>query len=99
MGKQTGFVVERNGKLYIGVTYIDDLGKKRELMRRANDRKHSRQLQKELVKKLDSDDGRADIDAEKTTFAKVADVCVAWFAIAAFTKPRVVAHNMSLHST
>lgn len=74
MGKERkGSIVERDGKFYVRVSYTDSLGKKRELMRRANDRKHARQLQKELVNKLDSSDGRAEIDAEKITFAKVAE--------------------------
>ena len=55
MGKQRkGSVVERGGRLYVRVAYTDQLGQRRELMRRARDKKHARQLQKELVKQLDS---------------------------------------------
>jgi hypothetical protein len=41
-------------------------------MRWAQDKKHARQLQKELVKQLDSAEGnqRAELDAQKLTFAK-----------------------------
>jgi len=73
--ERTGFIVERDGKLYVRVSYIDSLGKRRELMRRADDRKHARQLQKDLVKQLDSPGGnqRAELDAEKVTFREVAE--------------------------
>ncbi|SRR6266498_1641632 len=75
MGKERkGWIVEREGKLYVRIQFTDNLGKSRELMRRANDRKHARQLQKELVKQLDSaeENPRAEMDAQKLTFAKVA---------------------------
>jgi len=63
MGKERkGSIVEGDGKFHVRISYTDSLGKKRELMRRANDIKHARQLQKESVKKLDPADGRADID-------------------------------------
>lgn len=73
MKERKGFIVERAGKLYVRVSYTDNLGKRRELMRRAQDRKHARQLQKDLVKQLDSAEGnqRAELDAQKLTFAKV----------------------------
>jgi len=52
--ERKGCIVERAGKLYVRVAYTDQLGQRRELMRRARDKKHARQLQKELVKQLDS---------------------------------------------
>jgi len=73
MGKErTGFIVERNGRLYVRIQWTDQLGKRRELMRRATDRKHSTELKKQLVKQLDSLEGRAEIETERITFAKVA---------------------------
>ena len=54
MKDRKGFIVERAGKLYVRVSYTDNLGKRRELMRRAQDRKHARELQKQLVKQLAS---------------------------------------------
>jgi hypothetical protein len=56
------------------VAHTDSLGKRRELMRRAKDKKHARELKKQLVKELASAEGnpRAEIDAQKMTFAKVA---------------------------
>jgi hypothetical protein len=63
------------GKLYVRVAYTDSLGKRRELMRRAKDKKHARELKKQLVKQLDSAEPgnrRAELAAQKITFAKVA---------------------------
>ena len=72
--ERKGCVVERAGKLYVRAAYTDGLGKRRELMRRAKDKKHARELKKQLVKQLDSAEGnpRAELDAQKLTFAKVA---------------------------
>jgi hypothetical protein len=50
MKERTGFIVEKNGRLYVRIQYTDSLGKRRELIRRATDRQHARQLKKELVK-------------------------------------------------
>jgi hypothetical protein len=74
MGKQRkGFIVERMGKLYVRVNYTDQPGKRRELMRRAQNRQYARELKKQLVKQLDSaEDQRAELDAQKLIFAKVA---------------------------
>jgi hypothetical protein len=73
MGKErTGFIVERNGRLYVRIQWTDQRGKRRELMRRATDRKHARELKKQLVKQLDSLEGRAEIETERITFVKVA---------------------------
>jgi hypothetical protein len=73
MGKERkGSIVEKNGRLYVHVASTDSLGKRRELMRRARDRKHARELQKLLVKQLDSaEDQRAEIDAAKEQCLRV----------------------------
>jgi integrase len=73
MKERTGFIVERNGRLYVRVQWTDSLGKRRELMRRATDKKHARQLQKDLVKQLDSADVEQRLAAEKITFREVAE--------------------------
>jgi hypothetical protein len=76
MAKQRkGSIVERAGKLYVRLSYTDSLGKRREVMRRAKDEARARQLQKELVKQLDSAEQgnqRAELDAQKLTFAQAA---------------------------
>ena len=67
MGKERrGCIVEKNGRLYVRISYNDQLGKRRELMRRAKDKKHDRELKKQLVKQLDSAEGnpRAELDAQ-----------------------------------
>jgi hypothetical protein len=53
MKDRKGYIVERAGKLYVRIQFTDNLGKRRELRRRANDRAHARQLQKELVTRSD----------------------------------------------
>src|SRR5262245_47261529 len=74
MGKERkGSIVERAGKLYVRINFTDSLGKRRELMRRAKNKQHARELKKQLVKQLDSArDQLAEVDAQKLTFAKVA---------------------------
>src|SRR5262249_25915763 len=78
MGKQRkGCVVKKGGRLYVKVAYTDDLGRRRELMRRAQNKKHAQELKKQLGKQLASAEPgkqRAEIDAQKLIFAKVADV-------------------------
>ena len=62
--------------MYVRVCYKDGLGKSRELMRRAKDRKHARQLRKELVKQVDSanrGEQTTDVGTDKTSFAKIAE--------------------------
>jgi integrase len=75
MKDRKGYIVERVGKLYVRIQFTDNLGKRRELRRRAKDRSYARQLQKELVKQLESAERgnqRAEIDGQKLTFAKAA---------------------------
>jgi hypothetical protein len=43
MRERKGFIVEKAGKLYVRISYTDSLGKRRELMRRAQ-HPHSHQL-------------------------------------------------------
>lgn len=71
--ERKGFIVERAGKLFVRIQWTDNLGKRRELMRRAKDRKHARELKKELVKQLDSADAELRLTAEKTTFKELAE--------------------------
>ena len=74
--KRVGSIVKRAAKLYVRVSYTDSLGHRRELMRRARNKKHAQELKKQLVKQLDSAEPgkqRAELDAAKMTFAKVAD--------------------------
>jgi hypothetical protein len=73
--ERKGCIIERAGKLYVRVSYTDNVGKRRELMRRAQNKKHGRELQRQLVKQLASAEPgnqRAELDAQKLTFAEVA---------------------------
>jgi hypothetical protein len=70
-----GFIFEKVGKLYVRICYTDSLGKPRELMRRAKDKQHVRELRKQLIKQLDSANGneRAELDGAKLTFRQLAE--------------------------
>src|SRR5262249_34960933 len=74
--ERKGFIVEKNGRLYVRIAYTDQLGKRRELMRRAQDRKQARQLRRDLVKQQNSAQGnqRLENDEHKGTFAQGASV-------------------------
>jgi integrase len=74
--ERKGSIVERDGRLYVRIGFTDALGKKRELMRRATDRQHARQLKKELVKQLETSaegNQRAELDGAKLTFRRLAE--------------------------
>src|SRR5262245_20810730 len=71
--ERKGFIVEKGGRLYVRIQWTDSLGRRRALMRRAQDRKHARELKKELVKQLDSADAEQQLAAEKTTFKELAE--------------------------
>jgi len=76
MPDRKGFIVEKAGKLYVRVCYTDQLGKRRELMRRAQNRKHARELKKELVKQLENSaegNQHAELDGAKLTFRQLAE--------------------------
>jgi integrase len=72
MKERTGFIVEKDGRLYVRVCFTDSLGKKRELMRRAKDEADAEKLRKKLIKQLDAEDSDKELEAERTTFEKVA---------------------------
>jgi hypothetical protein len=49
MGKQRkGCVVKKGGRFCVRVAYTDDLGPRRELMRRAQNKKHAQELKSVL---------------------------------------------------
>jgi integrase len=71
--ERTGSIVERDGRIYVRVSYTDAAGKKRELMRRAADRTDARKIIKQLLGTLDQSGARG-IDGERMTFAELADI-------------------------
>src|SRR5262245_17993730 len=76
MKERKGFVVEKAGKLYVRIAYTDSLGRRRELMRRAKDKKHAKELKKRLVKQLENSaegNQRAELDGQRMTFRQLAE--------------------------
>jgi integrase len=73
--ERTGFVVKRDGKFYARISYTDANGKRRELMRKAEDKPAAKKLLKELTKQLDQPDTARQqrIEGDKLTFAQLAD--------------------------
>lgn len=69
---RTGSVIERNGLLYARVTFIDDDGKRKDKLRRADDRKHARKLIRKMLDEVD-DHGAESLDAERVTFVQLCD--------------------------
>jgi integrase len=69
--ERKGSILERDGKIYARVQFIDENGRKRDLWRRAENRGDARKKIKELVK--DSENKTAkEIDAANMTFADLA---------------------------
>jgi hypothetical protein len=50
--ERTDFIVKRKGNLYARISYTDKTGKRRELMRRVEDRSHARELLKQLAAEI-----------------------------------------------
>jgi integrase len=73
--ERRGFIVKRNGKFYVRVGWTDPTtGQRRELMRAAEDRKHAKQLCRELCSELAAPtEERAIVLTRRMTFAKLAE--------------------------
>lgn len=72
MGRQRkGSVVEKNGKLYARVQFIDEQGQKRDIWRRAETRKEARNAIKKLLREVD-DHGARTLDSHTMTFTDLA---------------------------
>jgi integrase len=69
---RSGFITERNGKIYVRVAWTDSNGKRREMMRRATDQVEAEQLLEKLQSQLDAADRDQKIEAEQMTFAQLA---------------------------
>ena len=73
MPKAKSGSIRKRGKVYYArVTYVDDIGKRREKEKRANNRSHAKELIKEMLRELD-DYGSQVFENGKTTFAELAD--------------------------
>jgi hypothetical protein len=75
--ERKGSIVERDGRFYVRVFYTDSLGKRRELMRRAKDKAHARELKKQILKQLENSaeqgNQRAELDGQRMTFRQLAE--------------------------
>jgi len=74
MKETTGFIVEKDGRLYARVCYTDENGKRRELMRSVESRTQGRELLKKLIADLDAGDRDQRLQAEKMRFSKLAEI-------------------------
>lgn len=69
--ERKGFIVSRNGRLYARVGYTDEKGARRDIVRRATNRTHARELIKDILRELD-DRGAKTLNASRMTFADLA---------------------------
>jgi integrase len=73
MGRiRKGSVIERKGKIYACVQFVDEAGNKRGIWRKAESRKQAREIIKRILRELD-ENGAATVDAQNMTFAELAD--------------------------
>lgn len=72
MGRiRKGSIVEREGKLYAVIQFVDETGRKRGIWRRAQDRKDARAIIKQVMRELD-DHGAEAAASQNMTFAELA---------------------------
>lgn len=72
MGRvRKGSIVERKGKMYACVQFVDEAGNKRGVWRKAENRKQARDTIKRILRELD-EHGEATVDAQNMTFAALA---------------------------
>jgi len=69
--ERKGFIVNRKGRLYARVGYTDEKGTRRDIVRRAENRTHARELIRDALRELD-DRGARTLNASRMTFADLA---------------------------
>jgi hypothetical protein len=69
--ERKGYVVNRNGRLYVRVCYTDEQGDRHDIVRRAKNRTHARELRNEILRELE-DGGAQTLNASRMTFADLA---------------------------
>lgn len=70
--ERKGSIVTRDGKLYARVQFQDEQGKKRDLWRKADNRKHAQEIIRKLLTEIETS-GTRPLDAANMTFAELAD--------------------------
>ncbi len=71
--QREGCTVTRNGKLYARVTYVDSIGKRHDLLRRAENKTHAKELRRQLINQI-ADRGELAIAGDKLTFNQLANI-------------------------
>jgi hypothetical protein len=71
--ERSGCIVKKESKLYVRVTYHDSSGKRHELMRRAKDKKHAKQLLKQLLSELNHPNKEKRIEGSRLIFSQLAE--------------------------
>jgi integrase len=69
--QREGFIRERDGKVYACIQYKGEDGRRKEKMRRADNRTHAKQIIKTLLRELD-DAGEQSLDNDRMTFRDLA---------------------------
>lgn len=69
--ERKGYIVNRNGRLYVRVGYTDEDGRRHDIVRRATTRTHAHQLRRDILRELD-DRGAQTLNASRMTFADLA---------------------------
>jgi integrase len=69
--QREGFIRERNGKVYACIQYTGEDGRRKEKMRRADNRTHAKQIIKNLLRELD-EAGEQSLDNDRMTFRELA---------------------------
>jgi integrase len=69
--QREGFIREREGKIYACIQYKGEEGKRKEKMRRAENRTHAKQIIKKLLRELD-DAGPQSLDNDRMLFRDLA---------------------------
>lgn len=71
VNERTGFIVERDGKIYVRIQFTDASGVRRERMRRAANMTEARKIRKRLVNELD-EHGERSLDGDRMKFKDLA---------------------------
>jgi integrase len=71
--ERKGSIVERNGKVYARLQFIDETGRKRDIWRRAENRTKAKEIIKRMLREIETTGVRA-IDADSLLFAHLARI-------------------------
>ncbi|HEX5082299.1 MAG TPA: tyrosine-type recombinase/integrase [Blastocatellia bacterium] len=72
--ERKGYIAEKNGRIYARITYTDSQGKRRELTRRASDKREAKKLLKQLRDEINKPRPETAIEGSRITFSKLADI-------------------------